>query len=83
MPKQSLTTAVTAFLELSMQHPEKEPRTQRAQRDNTMIILGFNKAQEALRQVLEQTGHKQLAEVRAEGQQQPTKMGDTNLWIAA
>lgn len=77
----SLTAAVEEYLRLVCAHPEKEPKRVRDQRDNTMLILGFNKAQETLRQVLEQTGHRALAETRSEGQRQPEMIGDQRLWV--
>jgi hypothetical protein len=80
--RESLTKAVEIYLELAALHPEKEPKTQHAQRDNQMIIIGFNQSQEALRNILDQTGHKKLAETRGEGQQQPMKMGNSRLWVA-
>ena len=83
MSDATLTEAVTAFLELAMKHPEKEPRTQREGRDNEYLILGFNRAQETLRTVLEQAGHSDLAAVRTEYQRQPIMLGDRKVWVVA
>lgn len=83
----TLEDAVRAFLSLAMLPPEKEPKTQRAQRDNTFLILGFNRAQETLRGILEHHGNdddvKALAEVREEGQQRPMDgPGGLKMWVA-
>lgn len=87
-PRLSLEECVRAFLGLAMLPPEKEPRTQRAQRENQAMIVGFNRAQEMLRNILELNGRPsaaRLADVRAEGQQRPVKMGSgpgaANLWM--
>lgn len=84
----SLEECVRAFLELAMVPPEKPPKTQRAQRENQAIILGFNRAQETLRNILELNGKPsaaKLADVRSEKQQRPHRMGDgpdsANLWM--
>ena len=77
---------IAAFLGIVVSHPEKPPRTKRAERDNKMMILGFNQAQEALRTILREYGRTEsvaaLADTRAKGQIKPTQMGDTNIWIA-
>jgi uncharacterized protein with von Willebrand factor type A (vWA) domain len=82
----SLEDAVTAFLQLASLPPEKPPKTQRAQRDNSMMILGFNQAQEALRTILGAHGAnddvRALAEVRSDGQQKPMVVGDRKVWVA-
>lgn len=81
MSKLSLTEAVEAYLGLVCDHPEKEPKRLRDQRDNTMMILGFNKAQETFRHILKQSKYPNLAEVRQDGQRRPEKLGDQDLWI--
>lgn len=82
----SLEEAVKAFLELALLHPEKPPKTQRAQRDNSMTILGFNRDQETLRSILEAHGDtpevRALAEVRTDGQVKPFQVGDRKMWVA-
>lgn len=82
-----LDGCVTAFLELAMLPPEKAPKTQRAQRENAMMIVGFNRAQETLRSILAAHGQskqtKALAEVRNEKQQQPmVGPGGIKMWVA-
>jgi hypothetical protein len=84
----TLDEAVRAFLQLTMLEPEKPPKTQRAQRENRMLIIGFNRAQETLRSILEQHGAddatKVLAEVREEGQQRPMDgPGGIKMWVAS
>ncbi|HTE60416.1 MAG TPA: hypothetical protein VK631_08685 [Solirubrobacteraceae bacterium] len=82
-----LDECVKAFLELAMLPPDKAPKTQRAQRDNTMLILGFNRAQETLRSILERHGQSKqtqaLAEVRSDDQQRPLEgPGGIKMWVA-
>lgn len=82
----SLEKCVQAYLELAMLPPEKPPKTQRAQRENEAIIIGFNRAQETLRKILATHGQskatKALAETRAEGQRQPMKgPGGISMWV--
>lgn len=86
MPKKiSLENCVFAFLEMAMIPPEKEPKQKYLQRENTAEIRGYNKAQEALRGILELNGTPtaaKLAEVRGEGQIRPARMGNTSVWVA-
>lgn len=83
--KLTLEECVRAFLGLVWEHPVVEPKTQRAQRDNEMIIHGVNKAQETLRGILETHGRtakvREVAEVRKKGQQRPTEMAGMKVWI--
>lgn len=83
-PKLSLEECVTAFLELAMLPPDRTPRTQRAQRENDMIIHGFTRAQEMLRNILELDGKPsaaKLKDVRNPDQRRPTRIGDMNVWL--
>lgn len=81
----SVDEAVRAFLQIAMLHPEKAPKTQRAERDNSMMIVGFNQAQEALRSILKAHGEtvsvQDLGEVRADGQQRPLEVGGLKAWV--
>lgn len=81
----SLAAIVEGFLSLAMVAPEKPPRTQRDQQANRAMIVGFNRAQETLRQILADHGRapstKALAEVRADGQERPMRLGDHNVWV--
>ena len=84
----TLEESVEVFLRLVMQHPEKPPKTQRAERENTMLILGFTRAQETLRSILEHHGADEatraLAEVREDGQQRPMEgPGGIKMWVAS
>ncbi len=83
----ALAEIVTAYLGLAMVHPEKAPKTQRAQRDNDMLVLGYNQAQEALRTILANHGvddaTQALADVRNEKQQRPVAgPGGIKMWVA-
>ncbi len=83
----TLEDIVRSFLGLAMLHPEKAPKTQRADRDNSMTILGYNQAQEQLRTILSHHGETEeiraLAETRADGQQRPMEgPGGIKMWIA-
>lgn len=81
----TLEECVKSFLRLVMQHPEKPPRRVRDQQANEHMIVGFNRAQETLRHILEVHGAasdiKALANVREEGQQRPERIGDRNVWV--
>lgn len=82
----SLEDCVREYLSLAILPPEKAPRTQRAQRDNEMLILGFNRAQETLRSILASHAHdaKALAETRHPDQRRPMEgPGGIKLWVAA
>lgn len=85
MPKKvGLKTCVEAFLELVISPPEKEPKQQYLQRENAAEIRGYNKAQEQLRGILELNGTEgavKLAEIRAEGQIRPIRIGDQSVWM--
>jgi hypothetical protein len=89
MSDKRLTTdeVVRAYLDIALVPPEKAPRTQRDARDNDMLILGFNRAQETLRTLLATYGAddatRALADVRNDKQRRPMKVGDTNVWVAA
>lgn len=86
-PEKKLTAneAIRAFLQLALLPPEKLPKQQYRQRENQAQIIGFNRAQEALRQILKEHGAgedlKALAEVRADGQQVPIQVGDLKAWV--
>lgn len=86
-PRLTLTEIVEAFLGLALLPPDKEPRTQRDARDNQMLIIGFNRAQENLRTILSTHGRtkreRELADVRNEQQQQPMDMGGIKVWVAS
>lgn len=82
----TLEECIKGFLELTMLEPEKPPKTQRAQRENRMLILGFNRAQEALRTILKTHGvdetARALGKVRRPGQEQPMEgPGGMKMWI--
>lgn len=79
----SLQDAVKCFLEIVIKEPYKQPKTQREERENRREIIGYNKAQETFRQILEQSRKKDLSEVRKKGQEKPMIFGDgkTRLWI--
>lgn len=83
----NLEQIVREFLQVSMLPPEKPPKTQRAQRDNQMLIIGFNQAQEALRTLIAAHGYskatKAIAEVRSESQQRPLDVGGLKAWVAS
>lgn len=82
--KIGLSKCVEGFLGLVMNPPEKMPRQQYRQHEIYAEIRGFNKAQEHLRGVLKLNGTPtavRLAEVRADGQQHPQKIGNKNLWF--
>lgn len=77
---------LSAFLSLVMKHPEKPPKQQYRQRENSATILGFNRAQETLRDIIKNHGAteelRQIAEVREEGQQQPIEgPGGGRMWV--
>lgn len=80
--------AVEAFLRLVMTHPKKQPKTQRQQHENAVMVATFNRAQETLRDALSQVEGKtkqaerarQLAEVREDGQQRPMAIGGMRVW---
>ena len=79
-----LKTCVEAFLELAIGEPEKEPKQKYLQRENAAEIRGFNKAQEQLRGILELNGTEaavKLAEIRAEGQIRPQRIGNMSVWM--
>jgi hypothetical protein len=82
----ALHAIIRAFLEIALVHPAKAPKTQRAERDNTMMIIGFNRAQEDLRSLLAAHGvneaARSLAEVRSENQQRPIDVGGHKTWVA-
>lgn len=81
----TLEEVVDGYLQLALLHPENEPKTQRAQRENQAMIVGYNRAQETLREILRRHGAtadvRALSEVRSEKQQRPMKVGDQNLWV--
>lgn len=83
----SLEDCVRNFLDIALVHPEKPPKTQRAARENEMLIVGYNRAQENLRTILEQHGRdkrvRAIAEVRNENQRKPVRMGGVDLWLAS
>lgn len=83
----SLEECVRAYLSLVMKPPEKEPKRVRDQRDNRMLIIGFNRAQEALRTILEHHGATDeiaaLADVRKDGQERSIEIGGTKAWVAS
>jgi hypothetical protein len=83
----SLEEIIEEFLKLALIEPEKTPKRLRDQRDNTMIIIGFNRAQETLRSILSTHGNtdevKKLAEIRDEHQQKPMEgPGGIKMWVA-
>jgi hypothetical protein len=83
----NLEQIVREFLAIAMVHPEKPPKTQRAQRDNQMLIIGFNQAQEALRTLIAAHGYskatKAIADVRSYDQQRPLEVGGLKAWVAS
>lgn len=79
----TLEEAVEAFLGIAMLEPEKEPKTQRAQRENRARVIGYAQAQNHLRQILKQAGKERLSEVRHKDSPRPMKAGDMNIWIAS
>lgn len=83
----NLEQIVREFLQVAMLPPEKQPKTQRAQRDNQMLIIGFNQAQEALRTLIAAHGYskatKAVAEVRSDAQQRPLEVGGLKAWVAS
>ena len=83
----NLEECVRAFLDLAVVHPEKPPKTQRAERENQMLILGYNQAQEQLRTILAHPGKtttvRAVAEVRNDEQQRPMTVGNRKLWVAS
>lgn len=86
--KKTMGECVESFLSLALTHPEKPPKTQRAERENQMQIIGFNRAQEALRDILRECGKtprcRELAEVRHEDQIKPMMAGGgLRLWVAS
>jgi hypothetical protein len=92
MPKSStpakkrigLEQCVRGFLSLTITPAEKTPKRLRDQRDDEMQMLGFNHAQEMLRGILELNGTptaSALAEVRADGQLRPERVGNINFWV--
>jgi hypothetical protein len=85
--KLTLEECVRGFLELALVEPETPPKTQRARHENTMMIIGFNRAQETLRTILAEQGAaediKKISEVRAHGQRQPMAgPGGAKIWVA-
>lgn len=83
----TLAQCVEGFLTLALLEPDEPPKTQRAQRDNRMQVIGFNRAQETLRRIIAVHGNsdevRKLAEVRNEDQEQPIDgPGDLKLWVA-
>lgn len=81
-----LSEIVRAFLSISLMEPEKPPKTQRAQRENRAMVIGYNRAQEDLRTLLSVYGAADddvaLASVRDDKQVKPMKgPGGTNLWV--
>jgi len=83
----NLEQIVREFLSIAMVHPEEQPKTQRAQRDNQMLVVGFNQAQEALRTLIAAHGYskatKAIAEVRNDRQERPINVGDLKTWVAS
>jgi hypothetical protein len=83
----NLEQIVREFLAIAMVHPEKPPKTQRAQRDNQMLVVGFNQAQEALRTLIAAHGYskatKAIAEVRNDQQERPIDVGGLKAWVAS
>lgn len=89
-PPKNAEEAIEAFLGIAMVHPEKEPKTQRAQRENEATIIGFNRAQETLRDILGQVEGRtkqaeraqKLADVRSENQRKPMEgPGGMRIWV--
>jgi hypothetical protein len=82
---QPLEEIVKAFLGLVIKQPDKQPRLRRDQESNLWTVHGFNRGQETLRTLLDQYGATDeicaLAEIREEGQQKPTLIGDRKLWL--
>lgn len=81
--KPNLSECIATFLELSFEEPEKPFRTMRDARDGAMQVVGFTRAQEALRSILSQgqQAPRRLADVRTDAQLKPMEMGKTKLWI--
>lgn len=82
--KPNIVEAITAFLELSFEEPEKPFRTQREMRDTSMQIVGFTRAQEVLRSILEQgtPAARRLADIRTDKQLKPMPgPGHLKLWV--
>lgn len=84
--KLTLAEIVKAYLELALIPPEKEPKLVRDQRENRAIILGYNRAQETLRTILENHGideqTRALAEVRSDKQERPIDVGGMSVWLS-
>lgn len=83
----TLKQCVEGFLELALLEPDKPPKTQRAQRDNRMQVIGFNRAQEALRHILMTNGNsdqvRKLSEIRNPNQERPIDgPGGIKMWVA-
>jgi hypothetical protein len=82
-----LDEIVRQFLTCALIEPEKPPKTQRAQRENRMLVLGFNRAQENLRTILANLGDtdevRALADVRTEQQERPLDIGGQKVWVAS
>lgn len=81
-----LDEIVREYLELAMVPPDKPPKLVRDQRQLRATILGFNRAQEILRTILETHGidepTRALAEVRNEKQQRPIDgPGGQKIWL--
>jgi hypothetical protein len=83
--KRGTAACVEGFLELVCTPPDGiEKKGQRKQDICSAEIMGFNRAQETLRDVLRLNGTPtaaKLSEVEAEGQNRPQRVGGVRMWF--